>query len=145
MNQKDQQLISDLSQSARYLDESGQLGGIANNLNEAISRLTELLNPWQPIETAPKGGRRILCWDPTESGTYVVLRWNGCKEGWESDVDPVSEWEPTEWMLIPYEEGPVPVPPLESREADSLLRAEGGPRSIPIRGESGDTEVGGGR
>ena len=58
---------------------------------------------WQPIETAPKDGTDILCYErghpkiPEDNGFMAVAHWsNGT---WSEDV---SGWvEPTHWMPLP--------------------------------------------
>ena len=60
---------------------------------------------WQPIETAPKNGTRIL----TFPGP--IAYWNGLYRRWINPADPdaFSFTGPTHWM-------PLPAPPLEARE-----------------------------
>lgn len=67
---------------------------------------------WQPIESAPKDGTRILLWTDTEAGDYELLRYitdvcegehfSECQIGWFGD-----KWEhyrigePTHLMPLP--------------------------------------------
>jgi hypothetical protein len=65
---------------------------------------------WQPIETAPKDGTRILLWDTDEA---VIAKWGeismGGAEGWQiavvNMVGDVNYYEaafnPTHWMPLP--------------------------------------------
>jgi hypothetical protein len=58
---------------------------------------------WQPIETAPRDGTRILAiWRnrPSAAGAegHEVVRW--CGWGWGS-LDTSPRPEPTDWMLPP--------------------------------------------
>lgn len=63
---------------------------------------------WQPIETAPRDGTRVLGYelnDPTDTCPYAVMRFRG-EYGWVN-----AGWtglEPTHWM-------PLPPPPEESK------------------------------
>lgn len=59
---------------------------------------------WQPIESAPKDGTRVLVWD----GEEWLARWQAYNGGyWDAD-EYISE-NPTHWM-------PLPAPPLENKE-----------------------------
>ncbi len=64
---------------------------------------------WQPIETAPKDGTRILAYGKialeTECGVGTVA-WNALRALWWADPNEATEYEPwpcelTHWMLIP--------------------------------------------
>ena len=84
-------------------------------------------NQWQPIETAPKDGTRILAYFPYETRMYTLenqsrkkmnqemfkiltISWNG--NNWRLDPDGATEFEfefkgkPTHWMPLP------PKPPI---------------------------------
>jgi hypothetical protein len=76
--------------------------------------LAALLNPWRPIETAPKDGEPILLYKPNErrSGDYITAGYWG--EWVTSDIE---QWiavaghplrEPTHWQ-------PLPAPPSEDK------------------------------
>ena len=52
------------------------------------------MNNWQPIETAPKNGTRILA---IEDEWAEIVRWVGMK--WE-DIDG-REYSPTHWQPLP--------------------------------------------
>jgi hypothetical protein len=59
---------------------------------------------WQPIETAPKDGTKILliCAEPMTDPTYVVGLW--IKDSWHSDWDHTMigpELEVKHWMPLP--------------------------------------------
>lgn len=85
---------------------------------------------WQPIETAPKDGTRILTFAPTryEKQQTIAVVWWG--EFWHEDYEPAgnglfmqtrqllraeweggpwSPWRPTHWM-------PLPAPPKEQAD-----------------------------
>jgi hypothetical protein len=65
---------------------------------------------WQPIETAPKDGTRILLWDTDEA---VVAKWDdismGGAKGWQIAVVKLigdvnyyeATFNPTHWMPLP--------------------------------------------
>lgn len=67
---------------------------------------------WQPIETAPKDGSKLLGWEPPDSiytspVLYAVCWWSG--NGWVRDGDDFDlVVEPTHWMPLP--EPPVHAP-----------------------------------
>lgn len=60
------------------------------------------VEPWQPIETAPKDGTRLLVFDP-DVGRIVA------GAGWDNDTPAQIRWEvmndicvcPTHWMPLP--------------------------------------------
>lgn len=68
-------------------------------------------NNWQPIETAPRDGTRILAWIPRGNNKHEVI-WMGTlpsgrvrwlfSHGWISAGD----FQPTHWM-------PLPAPPTK--------------------------------
>jgi hypothetical protein len=65
---------------------------------------------WQPIETAPKDGTRILLWDTDE---VVIAKWDdistGGAKGWQIAVVNMhsnlnyyeAAYNPTHWMPLP--------------------------------------------
>ena len=63
---------------------------------------------WQPIETAPKDGAKILAY---ADGSMTVVYWLECGDNWElaesGSWAESGEWEPTHWM-------PLPLPPAGS-------------------------------
>jgi len=69
---------------------------------------------WQPIETAPRDGTRILVWPAwgvTTQGTRVeVVRWREGKRsrGWEGLAGYLIPTQPTHWMI--------PKPPEDARD-----------------------------
>lgn len=60
------------------------------------------MSEWQPIETAPKDGTKVLGWD---GGTMTTVEWYElggywsllAVGAWAED----SEWVPTHWMPLP--------------------------------------------
>lgn len=61
-----------------------------------------LASQWQPIETAPKDGERILGWCQVEADVVYWRRVNG-EHRWMSDaaVDFGGHETPTHWMPLP--------------------------------------------
>lgn len=69
------------------------------------------MSEWQPIETAPEDGTKILAYSPRAPGSKIRVTWyrkaedNASYIGWgEFNMD---YWPPTHWM-------PLPTPPLSS-------------------------------
>lgn len=56
-----------------------------------------MTNAWQPIETAPKDGTRILLW--ISVGIAMPYAWEG--ERWIGDDYPLNMAYPTHWMPLP--------------------------------------------
>lgn len=58
---------------------------------------------WQPIETAPKDGSRILAYEPSADSKIHEIWWEddcgGPFQGWTDDWD--TEPEPTHWVPLP--------------------------------------------
>src|ERR1700688_3508091 len=76
------------------------------------------MSDWSPIETAPKDGTPILCYDPfkpKDERIYVVIFVKGCdyhidgchivrKCAWqEASGEGYFTWNPTHWMPLPPE------------------------------------------
>lgn len=112
-----EQLMERLETSSRSADAKAHAV-----IDEALQRITDLeaqvsaltAQEWQPIETAPKDGRRIAAcvWD-ADAGRWVV----GYIYWWVSSQD-IGHWiggvnQPTHWMPLPAPPGdPVsPAPP----------------------------------
>lgn len=81
----------------RLIQERDQLAQENARLNAA---------PWQPIETAPKDGGRVLVW--LESYGVCLARWS-C-DGWYMDSDEY-------WPVVPRQWMPPPAPPLDLAES----------------------------
>ncbi len=54
---------------------------------------------WQPIETAPDGGKYFLAFCP-KNGLHLMQRWGGHSETF-SLIGNVRNPEPTHWMPLP--------------------------------------------
>jgi len=63
---------------------------------------------WQPIETAPTDGTRILGYTALRYGSFMGVIWRGLPH-WQSAERGVVD--PTHWM-------PLPKPPYEPGEED---------------------------
>ena len=66
---------------------------------------------WQPIETAPRDGTRILAWRPNWKESQAVVYWNSDFQDWETCLGTVFH-DCTKWM-------PLPPPPSETDAPDS--------------------------
>lgn len=60
---------------------------------------------WQPIDTAPQDGTRVLLWIST--GIAMPFSWDG--ERWQGDDFPLNLAWPTHWMPLP--DAPNPAAP----------------------------------
>jgi hypothetical protein len=63
------------------------------------------MNPWQPIETAPKGDKWTLLGWTHKHSNVLIGRW--CGHAW-IDIDGNELQPPTHWM-------PLPEPPAEEQ------------------------------
>ncbi len=66
------------------------------------------MSEWQPIETAPKDGTRVMLFRAGRKiclGGYVTPSWALTLEGWKNSHG--NFFEPTHWM-------PLPLPPTNS-------------------------------
>lgn len=61
-----------------------------------------MMDNWQPIETAPKDGSRILLWFDGEPGHVDLLSWTGTSWSNGDTYENVFHGEvPTAWMPLP--------------------------------------------
>lgn len=78
--------------------------GVPNAQSYSAGDLVELANllafapQWQPIETAPKDGRRLLLWWPEWCDEPIKGWW---ADGYWQCIDAVVEEGPTHWMPLP--------------------------------------------
>lgn len=83
------------------------LGAALTALRDTRAALAELVKQWQPIETAPKDGTRILLCHRGLNDIGIVLEGYYCEdEGWyESNTHPTDatdgRCDPTHWMKLP--------------------------------------------
>lgn len=65
---------------------------------------------WQPIETAPKDGSKMLLWCPADGGRVAIGRWDDDRYSrrprpyWSlvgSRTTDSRNRQPTDWMLLP--------------------------------------------
>lgn len=55
---------------------------------------------WQPIETAPKDGRKVLVWHPGFGLDYLVMYW--LEGDWREPKDGARlKSPPTHWAAVP--------------------------------------------
>lgn len=60
------------------------------------------MSEWQPIETAPKNGSRVLLWNPEWSGPCTAQFYGDAAGGWKLDKRmPPFAYQPTHWMPLP--------------------------------------------
>lgn len=94
-----------------------------NGGGQAARRRQETLfdmSNWQPIDTAPRDGTRILIWRPSigridgraEEGWWETQKYhNRPRPYWESTgwhgIGFKRNWPPTHWMPLPEEPGEV--------------------------------------
>jgi len=76
------------------------------------------MSEWQPIETAPKDGTRILAFFPQQIDCYTILTVNFTRDQWAlcpyggydfCSIEFGETEDPTHWM-------PLPNPPKQEKE-----------------------------
>ena len=89
-------------------DIVAQTGWPAADVEAHLEKRIRRGPPWQPIETAPKAGKRIIAWDPDYwpdgSGTSGEARHIGLSDRWQLMRFPEGAFNPTLWM--PLQEPP---------------------------------------
>ena len=86
---------------------------VLNYINALEAKVAE--REWQPIETAPKDGARILA---TSLGCVVHIHyWNSTANDWMIDFADGVGWQPTKWMPIPSPNVD-PTPPTQEASND---------------------------
>lgn len=87
------------------------LAAVANTVRQSIAEvIEELLLEWQPIETAPRDGTKIIVFRPIFDGTYIPrvgVDWFGLYGGEGTWGRSRKDTPPTHWM-------PFPAPPLKA-------------------------------
>lgn len=83
---------------------------------------------WQPMETAPKDGSRVLLFSPTESDYVRVGWWSAIYKEWMSHQSCTLFTHATHWM-------PLPAPPQETSPDETERPLVHGPayRRLPAR------------
>jgi len=87
---------------SRMIENGSCPESIAPHIDTILALLDkEIDGGWQPIDTAPKDGTRVLLYDPYNGvgdGYYCNIRWwhYECGDDWYSE-----EWNPTHWMPLP--------------------------------------------
>lgn len=59
---------------------------------------------WQPIESAPKDGSRVIIYDPdipSEKGIVTEALFDSWRETWTDTVETYLRYNPTHWMPLP--------------------------------------------
>ena len=80
---------------------------VATLCTGAIDNREAWMGEWQPIETAPKNGVRVLCADGDDVATaeWTNARWVVSPTVWEGDGEYGGladlEFSPTHWMPLP--------------------------------------------
>ena len=88
------------------LAEMNRLAAEVERLNELAQDPYRLSRGWQPMETAPKDGTVVLCWDEFKECDFmwygIIQQWNEPKDilGWMY-VATNTECHPTHWMPLP--------------------------------------------
>ena len=74
------------------------------------------MDDWQPIETAPKDGRRIIAATPSYTEPLILywMNYNGLAAWWDWDLD--SYTDVTHWQPLP---DPPTDKPVASEETSS--------------------------
>jgi len=91
------------------------------------STLLEEAVGWQPIETAPKDGTRILA--GSHGCRVSVHYWNSIEKGWMIDYADGLSWEPTHWTPLPHFPEPAPEPaPLPEPDENGWLPIQYAPK-----------------
>jgi len=73
-------------------------------------------SPWQPIDTAPRDGRRILlCWDDSDTLSAHVELGKRKAFAWANTYGNPFAGEPTHWMPLP--DSPISRPDRNTGEA----------------------------
>ena len=94
-----------------YINRLADHFGIPRYMTKQLRLPEKQSSGWQPIETAPKDGTVVLCWDEFKECDLmwygIIQQWNKPKDilGWMY-VATNTECYPTHWM-------PLPKPPTE--------------------------------
>ena len=90
-----------LIEKLRGATESGRGGMTDRMITELIDRAAAALEAqeWQPIETAPRDGRRVLlwcmAWEAPSTGQFYGHR------GWGLNCEDFFHYQPTRWRPLP--------------------------------------------
>jgi hypothetical protein len=71
---------------------------------------------WQPIETAPKDGTPVLCFEPHSMGGYCFVAAPNEDGDWCDNLATLNTYKPTHWMPLP---APPTIAALKAKEADN--------------------------
>jgi hypothetical protein len=108
---------AELSDGHAALDRHNVPRHEENGCEVAIcERIHMLAKAWQPIETAPKDGTKVLLyWKPLpyakrKWGTIRLGRWNG--SSWQMEMGGLYRCDCTHWM-------PLPLPPADRSDVEN--------------------------
>lgn len=73
---------------------------------------------WQPIETAPKDGKPVLCWPRDDE--HATVSWSG--DRWRVDCCGQTHYDITHWMPLPLPPSAAPAPPDTEEWLRRLLK-----------------------
>jgi hypothetical protein len=77
---------------------------LVEDVQRLIGELKGMFPQWEPIETAPRDGTRVLAYVPEYSDIPIVAAYSLEDQVWMTTHFEWLTWAPTHWMPLP--EGP---------------------------------------